>query len=151
MAGNLQDTIHLPDFLGDHENSEAELKSKVENVDHLDYGSVTLKGVIDEENFDVSCGSQAKQEISRQAWEENAMKGEFPVQRQCLRAEQRSLQTENAQLESEIQNLQMKLQTLPELHQECVLQLKRKSTEEEKHHLQMDGKHHSMFRDVTCT
>ena len=49
-----------------------------------------------------------------------------------LQTEEASLQQDNTELESEIQQLKLKLQILPDLHDEHVVQLHRKLFEEER-------------------
>ena len=83
---------------------------------------------------------EEKKEISRKLCASNQINEELTGQLKSLQSEQASLQSENAQLEGEIQKLSLKPGMLPELHQEHVKQLLRKSIEEETHGLEMEKK-----------
>ncbi|KAI4538616.1 hypothetical protein MG293_012019 [Ovis ammon polii] len=94
--------------------------------------SADLKGLIHAVNVKVSFKrkKKEKEEMSRKLHEENQTNEERMGQIKRLQTEQTSLRSENAQLEREIQKLWLKLEMLPELHQEQVRQLLRKSTAE---------------------
>ena len=107
-----------------------------------------LKGLIHAVNLKVSFKKKKKEkeEISRKLYEENQTNEERMGQIKRLQTEQTSLRSENAQLEREIQKLQLKLEMLPELHQEQVKQLLRKSTEEATCRLEMERRCPHVYR-----
>lgn len=109
------------------ENREAESEHPPGGLSEAD-----LKGLIHAVNVKVSFKrkKKEKEEISRKLHEENQTNEERMGQIKRLQTEQTSLRSENAQLEREIQKLWLKLEMLPELHQEQVRQLLRKSTVE---------------------
>lgn len=68
-----------------------------------------------------------------------------------LQTEEASLQRENSQLRGEIRQLQLKLQILPDLHQEHVMQLQRKLSEGETHCFEIEKKLPNMCRNMSST
>lgn len=117
------------------ENREAESEHPPGGLSEAD-----LKGLIHAVNVKVSFKrkKKEKEEISRKLYEENQTNEERMGQIKRLQTEQTSLRSENAQLEREIQKLRLKLEMLPELHQEQVRQLLRKSTAEATCHLEVE-------------
>lgn len=67
-----------------------------------------------------------------------------------LRAEEVSFRIENAHLESEIQKFQLKLKTQPEVWEEDILQLERKSAEEKTHLVEMEKQPPKMHRSLNA-
>ena len=84
--------------------------------------------------------------ISRKQPEDHPLNGELAGQVQRLQAECASLQADNTQLEREIQELRLQLRMLPQLHEEHLKLLLRRSIEEEARGLAFQKKCPQVFR-----
>lgn len=148
---------HLLDLIGDHRdngNLEVDRRREVENGDRLVHSSeINQKGVIDDDNLNGPFDSpdREKERLSREMLEGNQRVEKPPRHPVSLRTEESSLLFENLQHESEIQKLQLKLQMWPELREEHVLRLERKSTEEETHCVDTDKKLPQVCRSLKST
>lgn len=143
-------TRHSPDLSreGPVERSNLDVGENREAESELPPGGLSeayLKGLIHAVTLKVSLKNKEKEEISRKLYEENQTNEERMGQIKRLQTEQ-TLRSENAQLERESQKLRLKLEMLPELHQEQVKQLLRKSTEEATCRLEMETRCPHVYR-----
>ena len=135
---DLLQTMSLPDLLGkqvDEGNMEVQQKKEAENGEHpVHQSEVDLKGVIDDADFHVPLQhpEEEHKERARKPWELEQMNEDLMAKLAHFQTEEESLWQENTELESEIQQLKLKLQILPDLHDEHVMQLHRKLFEEER-------------------
>ena len=136
----------------DDGNSEVEGKRAKNGVCPVPPSEVNQKGIIDDSNTHGPLGSPKRdKELSRELLEENQGIEEFIRQVTSLQTERATLQLENSQLESEIQKLQLKLQNQPELQEEDVTQIERKSNEEGAHSVETEKKLPKVCRSLNST
>lgn len=137
IAEHLLTIFSAPDPFGDHVdegNSDIQPKKEAENGHCPVHGSeVDLKGIIDDVDCNVSLPrpEEEHQGAARQLREEKQMIEERTGQITSLQTEEASLQCETLLLDSEIQPLKQKLQSLPDLHDDYVMQLHKKLFKEE--------------------
>lgn len=136
----------------DNGNSEVEGKRTKNDVCPVPPSEVNhQKGVTDDSNTHGPLGSPKREkELSRELLEENQGIEELIRQVTSFQAERVPLQLENSQLETGIQKLQLKLQNQPELQEEDVTQIERKSNEAT-HSVETEKKLPNVCRSLNTT
>lgn len=136
----------------DDGNSEVEGKRAKNGVCPVPPSEVNQKGITDDGNTHGPLDSPKREkELSRELLEENQGIEELIRQVTSLQTERAPLQLENSQLETEVQKLQLKLQNQPELQEEDVTQIERKSNEEATHSVETEKKLSKVCRSLNST